>query len=189
MTQPISDKRSSLPEAERIVRDAVDAEALEREPALRLAASLTEAGVLDAVLEGAFESKRRGKGDRVSVSRNVFIPLTNLCRDRCAYCTFAKQPDSPEAKTYTLDEVAEVVRGGCRAGCIEALFCLGDKPEVAYKAHREWLAARGLAHDHRVPRPGLPGGLRDGHAAPHQRRHPHAPRRCRPCGRATRRWA
>lgn len=144
MTQPISDKRSSLPEAERIVRDAVDAEALEREPALRLAASLTEAGVLDAVLEGAFESKRRGKGDRVSVSRNVFIPLTNLCRDRCAYCTFAKQPDSPDAKTYSLSEVEDVVRGGLRAGCHEALFCLGDKPEVAYKAHREWLAARGL---------------------------------------------
>ena len=84
-------------------------------------------------------------GDVVSVSKNVFLPLTNLCRDRCGYCTFAVQPDSPDAKTYTLDEVADVVRGGLRAGCREALFCLGDKPEVAYKSHREWLAARGLA--------------------------------------------
>ena len=64
----------------------------------------------EAVLEGACESKRRGKGDLVSYSRNIFIPLTNLCRDRCDYCTFAKLPDSPDAKTYTLDEVAEVTR-------------------------------------------------------------------------------
>jgi len=83
------------------------------------------------------------KGDVVTVSRNVFIPLTNLCRDRCSYCTFAKQPDSPEAKTYGVDEVAEVVRGGVLTGCIEALMCLGDKPEVAYRSHREWLASRG----------------------------------------------
>src|SRR5262249_36734057 len=62
----------------------------------------------------------------------------------CAYCTFAKQPDDPAAKTYTLGEVAQVVRDGLRAGCVEALFCLGDKPEIAYKSYREWLAARGL---------------------------------------------
>ena len=99
-----------------------------------------------AVLDGAAESKRRAKGDVVSVSRNVFIPLTNLCRDRCAYCTFAKQPDDPAAKTYTLDEVrAASWRGALRAGCTEALFCLGDKPEIAYRSHRAWLAARGLA--------------------------------------------
>jgi 7,8-didemethyl-8-hydroxy-5-deazariboflavin synthase CofG subunit len=96
------------------------------------------------LLEAAFESKRRGKGDVVSVSRNVFIPLTNLCRDRCAYCTFAKLPDSPEARTYTVGEVAEVVRGGVRAGAIEALFCLGDRPEVAYRSYREELARRGF---------------------------------------------
>jgi FO synthase len=127
------------------VRDAVDAGRLERGPALALAAALGDAVVRGALLEGALESKRRGKGELVSFSRNVFIPLTNLCRDRCAYCTFAKPEDSPEAKTYTLDEVAEVVRGGLATGCIEALFCLGDKPEVAYRSHRAWLAARGHA--------------------------------------------
>jgi FO synthase len=137
------------PEAERIVARAVDEGRLERALAERLGAALAqpgvrEAGVREAVLEGAFESKRRGKGDLVSHSRNIFIPLTNLCRDRCDYCTFAKQPDSPDAKTYTLDEVAAVTRDGVRAGCIEALFCLGDKPEIAYRAHREWLAQRGL---------------------------------------------
>jgi FO synthase len=126
------------------VREAVDAGALPRDAAGLLAAHLHEPAVRAEVLDGAFESKRRGKGDVVSVSKNIFIPLTNLCRDRCAYCTFAKQPDDPAAKTYTLDEVAEAVRGGVRAGCTEALFCLGDKPEIAYKAHREWLAERGL---------------------------------------------
>jgi FO synthase len=127
-----------------LVAQAIDAGRLERAPAERLGAWLGDPAVREAVLEGACESKRRGKGELVSFSRNLFIPLTNLCRDRCDYCTFAKLPDAPDAKTYTLDEVAEVTRGGVRAGCIEALFCLGDKPEIAYRAHREWLAQRGL---------------------------------------------
>jgi FO synthase len=148
MPQSPGGARLSLPVAEQCVRTALDDGGLAREPALRLGASLGDPAVREAVCEGAFESKRRGKGDRISVSKNVFIPLTNLCRDRCAYCTFAKPPDSPDAKTYTLAEVEEVVRGGLRAGCHEALFCLGDKPEVAYKSHREWLAARGLRSTH-----------------------------------------
>ena len=138
-TSPLSRR-----EAERLVAKAVDSGRLERTHAEKLAAELLSPAVFEPLLEGAFESKRRGKGLAVSVSRNVFIPLTNLCRDRCAYCTFAKQPDDPAAKTYTLGEVAQVVRDGLRAGCVEALFCLGDKPEIAYKTYREWLAARGL---------------------------------------------
>ncbi len=144
MSLPSPQSTLTRREAERLVARALDAGRLERVPAESLAASLADEAVREAVLEGACESKRRGKGERVSFSRNVFIPLTNLCRDRCDYCTFAKLPDSPDAKTYTLDEVAEVTRGGVRAGCIEALFCLGDKPEIAYRAHREWLAQRGL---------------------------------------------
>jgi 2-iminoacetate synthase ThiH len=93
-------------DAERIVARAVDEGQLERRSAERLAANLMDPLIHEAVLEGAAESKRRGKGDIVSVSKNVFIPLTNLCRDRCAYCTFAKPPDSPDAKTYSLSEVA-----------------------------------------------------------------------------------
>jgi FO synthase len=131
-------------EAERLVRDSVESGRLERAAAEWLAARLAEPSVFEALLEGASESKRRARGDRVTVSRNVFIPLTNLCRDRCAYCTFAKLPDSPEARTYTLAEVADVVRGGVATGCSEALFCLGDKPEIAYRAHREWLENRGF---------------------------------------------
>ncbi len=135
----------SLREAERLVAEALDAGVLGRAEAGRLAAALGDPLLRDAVRAGALESKRRGKGEVVSFSRNVFIPLTNLCRDRCRYCTFAKQPDSPEAHTYELDEVAEVVRGGVATGCIEALFCLGDKPEIAYAEHRRWLSARGFA--------------------------------------------
>ncbi len=144
----------SLPvhDAEALVCRAVDEGRLGREDAERLAAGLGDPRVRSVICEGALESKRRGSGRVVTVSRNVFIPLTNLCRDRCHYCTFAKLPDSPEAHTFTLDEVAEVVRGGLRAGCIEALFCLGDKPEVAYRQHREWLRARGFGStvDHLV---------------------------------------
>ncbi len=131
-------------EAERLVAAAVDSGRLERRPAERLATRLCDPIVRQAVLEGAAESKRRGKGDLVSVSRNVFIPLTNLCRDRCSYCGFAKPPDSPEARTYTLDEVEAVARSAVAAGCREVLMCLGDKPEVAHRSYREWLAASGL---------------------------------------------
>ena len=77
----------------------------------------------------------------MTVSRNIFIPLTNLCRNRCNYCTFAKRPDSAEAHTYTIDEVEEAVRGGVATGCVEALMCLGDKLEIAYKSYREELAS------------------------------------------------
>ena len=135
----------SRPGAERLVAEAVDAGRLERAPAEQLGEQLGREALREAVLEGAFEAKRRGKGDLVSVSKNVFIPLTNLCRNRCGYCSFSKPPDSPEARTYTLEEVAEAVRGGLRTGCHEALVCLGDKPEQAYPSYREWLAQRGFA--------------------------------------------
>jgi len=140
---PSTDTPLRHAEAERIVRAAVEDGALGRAEAERLGASLGDPAVRAALCEGAVESRRRGHGDRVSFSRNIFVPLTNLCRDRCTYCTFAKPPDSAEAKTYTLSEVADLVKGGLATGCIEALFCLGDKPELAYATHRAWLAERG----------------------------------------------
>ncbi len=145
MSLPAPDAPLLPGDANSLVAGAVETGRLSREEAERLGESLRDPRVLEVLLDGAFESKRRGKGDVVSVSRNIFIPLTNLCRDRCTYCTFAKQPDSPEAQTYTLGEVEELVRGGVATGCIEALFCLGDKPEVAYRSHRDWLAAQGWA--------------------------------------------
>ncbi|MCP5059457.1 MAG: 7,8-didemethyl-8-hydroxy-5-deazariboflavin synthase CofG [bacterium] len=128
-----------------IVDRAVDEARLGRAEAEWLAAHMAEPEVLAILQEGAHESKRRAQGDVVSFSRNVFVPLTNLCRDRCAYCTFAKTPDSPEARTYSLEEVASLTKGGVQMGCIEALFCLGDKPEIAYRDHKQWLAGEGFA--------------------------------------------
>lgn len=79
----------------------------------------------------------------VTYSRKVFIPLTNLCRDSCGYCTFVKKPWEAGAKTYTLDEVLEVARRGERLGCKEALFSLGDKPELAHPEYAQKLRAMG----------------------------------------------
>ena len=85
----------------------------------------------------------RGHGRVVSYSRNVFIPLTNLCRDKCAYCTFAKPPGHPEARYLTPDQVLAIARHGAAHGCREALFSLGDRPEALHRAAREWLRRLG----------------------------------------------
>jgi FO synthase len=139
----------TLPRAELLerIRKAVDAEPLERAAAVAIASELERAplGLLEPLLEAAQELGIRGHGRVITVSRNVFVPLTNLCRNRCSYCTFAVEPDSPRARTYRLDEVRDVARRARRAGCLEALFCLGDKPEVAYRGYRGWLDAQGYA--------------------------------------------
>ncbi len=129
------------------VRKAVDAEPLDRQAAVALMEWLEHEPdkLLEPLLEAGQELGRRGHGREITVSRNVFIPLTNLCRDRCGYCTFAVDPRSPLAKTYTLDEVREISKRALLAGCTEALFCLGDKPEVAYQSYQKWLALRGYA--------------------------------------------
>jgi 7,8-didemethyl-8-hydroxy-5-deazariboflavin synthase CofG subunit len=86
----------------------------------------------------------RAKGREVTYSPKVFLPVTNLCRDRCTYCTFRKDPGDPGAWTMTIAEIAEWSRRGRQLGCIEALMCLGDKPEVAFKEYRATLAALGM---------------------------------------------
>jgi FO synthase len=79
----------------------------------------------------------------VTYSPKVFIPLTKLCRDVCHYCTFAQPPKKGERAYLTADEVLAVARAGAEAGCHEALFTLGDKPELRYRAAREELAELG----------------------------------------------
>ena len=84
-----------------------------------------------------------GHGPLVSYSRKVFIPLTQLCRDVCSYCTFAHAPQ-PGVRVYlTPDEVLDIAKAGQAAGCTEALFTLGDKPELRYRSAREELAVLG----------------------------------------------
>src|SRR5712671_5165666 len=82
-------------------------------------------------------------GDLVSYSRKVFIPLTQLCRDVCHYCTFAHPPRLGEPAYLSADQVLDIARAGARAGCQEALFTLGDKPEWRYAAAREALTRLG----------------------------------------------
>ena len=84
-----------------------------------------------------------GHGRHVSFSKKVFIPLTKLCRDVCHYCTFAHAPREGEPHYLTPDAVLAIARAGQRAGCKEALFTLGDQPELRYGAAREALAKLG----------------------------------------------
>ena len=84
-----------------------------------------------------------GRPGVITYSRNVFIPLTRLCRDRCHYCTFATVPHRLESLFLERDEVVEIARQGAEQGCKEALFTLGDRPEDRWPQAREWLEERG----------------------------------------------
>jgi FO synthase len=86
-----------------------------------------------------------GRTGLVTYSRKVFIPLTRLCRDRCHYCTFVTVPGKVPAAYLERDEVLDIARQGAAAGCKEALFTLGDRPEDRWDAAREWLDARGYS--------------------------------------------
>ena len=96
------------------------------------------------LLEHARNLRNEGKGTTVTYSRKVFIPLTTLCRDRCTYCTFAKPPGAGGVYLEP-DEVLAVAKAGDEAGCTEALFTLGDRPEDRWPQAREFLEQKGLA--------------------------------------------
>jgi FO synthase len=107
------------------------------------ALALADAGSLEALLPLAAALRDRGHGPLVSYSKKVFIPLTQLCRDVCHYCTFAHPPRRGEPAYLGAEEVLAIARAGARAGCKEALFTLGDKPELRYGAAAEALARLG----------------------------------------------
>jgi 7,8-didemethyl-8-hydroxy-5-deazariboflavin synthase CofG subunit len=98
---------------------------------------------LPALLSAAVNARQHFKPDVITYSRKVFIPLTNLCRDYCGYCTFRRDPGQTGAHTMTPDQVLEVARAGEKMGCTEALFSLGDKPELAFPEMRETLRRLG----------------------------------------------
>jgi FO synthase len=114
---------------------------LDRASAVRLA----EGAPLDDLLAAASRLRGLGKGTVVSFSKKVFIPLTTLCRDYCGYCTFRKDPGQPGAHFMTPEEVLALAERGRDAGCKEALFSLGDQPELIFPEAREFLRRHGFA--------------------------------------------
>ncbi|MDE5445770.1 5-amino-6-(D-ribitylamino)uracil--L-tyrosine 4-hydroxyphenyl transferase CofH [Bradyrhizobium sp. CSA207] len=109
-----------------------------------LLASLSEEKLSD-LLEAASFIRDAGFGDVTTYSRKVFIPLTELCRDVCHYCTFAKAPKRLDTPYMSIDGVLALAERGRAAGCNEALFTLGEKPELRYRVAREWLEREGFA--------------------------------------------
>src|SRR5215210_7099128 len=126
---------------ERLIEGAIEGR-LERDAAYTLA-RLAVADPAPA-MRAAAELRDRLFGPHVSYSRKVFIPLTKLCRDNCGYCTFAQAPRPGERAYLTPEEVLTVARAGAKAGCKEALFTLGDKPERRYPEARRELREMGF---------------------------------------------
>ena len=124
-----------------MLTDCLEGKKLSRSEALALVAA--EGDELKRVLATAAQVRDQHKGRVVTFSAKVFVPLTNLCRDFCGYCTFRKAPDEPGAKTMTLDEVLRVVNQGRLLGCTEVLFSLGDKPEAIYPEMKSFLNKHG----------------------------------------------
>ena len=100
---------------------------------------------LASMMQQAAALRDRGHGDLISYSRKVFIPLTRLCRDVCNYCTFATTPSKVKSAYLTPGEVLDIARAGVAAGCHEALFTLGDQPELRWSAARAALDELGHA--------------------------------------------
>jgi len=117
--------------------DVRPGEPISRDAALRLICC--QDSELPELLSAARAAKERFKPGVLTYSRKVFIPLTNLCRDYCGYCTFRRDPAVPGAHTMTPEEVLEVARAGEKLGCTEALFSLGDKPELLFPEMRATL--------------------------------------------------
>jgi 7,8-didemethyl-8-hydroxy-5-deazariboflavin synthase CofG subunit len=114
---------------------------LSRQEALYQAAQAPLADLLSA----ASDLRAQGKGNVITFSKKVFIPLTTLCRDYCSYCTFRKDPGQPGAHLMTPEEVLALAERGCQAGCKEALFSLGDQPEKIFPEAREFLRTQGYS--------------------------------------------
>lgn len=126
-----------------IIARALDGVRLDERDAIALIECREAA--MPELMAAAATLRDRGKGREVSYSRKVFLPVTNLCRDRCTYCTFRRDPGDPGAWTMTLNEIAAWSRRGAELGCKEALLCLGDKPEIAFKEYRTTLANLGAS--------------------------------------------
>ena len=131
MANPLDIALSKAAGGERL--DADDAYALLQADGTRLDELRAIAGAM----------RDRAHGGILTYSPKVFLPVTNLCRDRCTYCTFRRDPGDPGEWTMSPDEIRDWSARGRTAGCIEALMCLGDKPEVAFRGFMRLLASYG----------------------------------------------
>jgi FO synthase len=141
MKTSVKDPISAQTSMEAPLKDCLDGKPLNRGEALKWVT--VEGEQLKLLLATAAKLRDQHKGRVVTYSPKVFVPLTNLCRDFCGYCTFRKAPGEPGAKTMTFGEVLRVVRQGKRLGCTEVLLSLGDKPEAIYSEMKSFLAERG----------------------------------------------
>ena len=123
------------------LREVRDGQLVSRQSALQLLQRDPE--VLPELLSTACYLKEQYRPGIITYSRKVFIPLTNLCRDYCAYCTYRRDPGQPGAHTMSPEQVLEVAKQGEKLGCTEALFSLGDKPEAVFPEMRDLLRQRG----------------------------------------------
>ncbi|MDE0159301.1 MAG: 7,8-didemethyl-8-hydroxy-5-deazariboflavin synthase CofG [Candidatus Dadabacteria bacterium] len=125
---------------ERIISKAIEGESVTREDALYLAELFPRE--IPFLLLAASAVRNHSKGKTVTYSKNVFVPLTQLCRDRCGYCTFKIEPGEGEL-FMTPEEVVDMAKKGAQARCTELLFVTGDKPELAYQVYRDALGEIG----------------------------------------------
>jgi FO synthase len=121
---------------------AAAGELLSRDEAVAL---LDDPACTEPLLDVAGARRDAHWGTTVTYSPKVFLPVTNLCRDRCTYCTFRKDPGDPDAWTMLPEDIAAWSVRGRALGCKEALLCLGDKPEIAFREYRATLASLGHA--------------------------------------------
>lgn len=125
-----------------ILEKVLSGAAINREQSLYL--TELEAKDLPYLLYAASEVRDEGKGNQLSYTKNIFVPLTRLCRDRCGYCTFRIEPG--EAELFVgMDEVLAMAEKGASLGCRELLFVLGDKPELKYEEYRKALSGIGYS--------------------------------------------
>ena len=123
------------------LREVRDGRLVTRDAALQLLRCSDQ--LLPDLLHTARALKEQYRPGVITYSRKVFLPLTNLCRDYCSYCTYRRDPGQPGAHTMTPDQVLELAKQGEALGCTEALFSLGDKPEAEFPEMRDLLRRRG----------------------------------------------
>ena len=132
---------TSLPGASAYLREVREGREVARDAALQLLTCSDD--VLPELLSAACFLKEQYRPGIITYSRKIFLPLTNLCRDYCGYCTYRRDPGDPGAHTMTPDEILTVAKEGEKLGCTEALFSLGDKPEAEFPEMRDLLRKRG----------------------------------------------